>query len=240
MRSTVLVIDKRFCGPPRSGNGGYACGRLGNLLLGCCKVRLKAPPPLDVELRAETMEREARLFDGSALIAQAQLSPLDLLPPPAPSFAEASDASLYMGFKDRVFPGCFVCGPQRAAGDGLRIFPGAMPTRSLVAAPWIPDASLDDGSGNVLSEFIWAALDCTSGFSLPPLPKERARPLGELSVRVDGAIATGEKCVVVGWALGADGRKHFAGSALYSEAGHAVAVGRATWIELPRAAVPVN
>jgi hypothetical protein len=44
----------------------------------------------------------------------------------------------------------------------------------------------------------------------------------------------------VGWALGADGRKHFAGSALYSEAGHAVAVGRATWIELPRAALSVN
>ena len=80
MRTTVLVIGKRFCGPPRSGNGGYACGRVANLLLGCCKVRLKAPPPLDVELRAETMEREARLFDGSALIAEAQLSPLDLLP----------------------------------------------------------------------------------------------------------------------------------------------------------------
>src|SRR4051794_3667659 len=91
MRTTVLVIDKRFCGPPRSGNGGYACGRLANLLLGCCKVRLKAPPPLDVELRAETMEREARLFNGAALIAEAQLSPLDLLPPPAPSFAEASE-----------------------------------------------------------------------------------------------------------------------------------------------------
>ena len=46
----------------------------------------------------------------------------------------------------------------------------------------------------------------------------------------DGWVLFG---VVAAWAIGAEGRKHFAGTALYSAAGMPVAVARATWIEIP-------
>jgi hypothetical protein len=234
MRSETLVIASRFCGPPQSGNGGYVCGRLAKLLAGPSIVRLKAPPPLERELRADILDEEVRLFQDSTLIAVAKRAELSLHPPMPPSFAEAEEASKsYVGFVAHVFPRCFVCGPARAPGDGLRIFPGVVNQRPLVAGPWVPDASLADGSGRILPEFIWSALDCTSSFSFLPLPDGGPVLLGELSAHVHGSVTSGEKCVVVGWALGVDGRKHYAGSALFSGGGKVVAVARATWFELP-------
>ncbi len=239
MRETTITIDSRFCGPPQSANGGYACGRLASFLPGTSKVRLKAPPPLGVELRAEIGEHEARLFDGPAVLAEAQLSDLDTVAPPPPSFEQAIEASKsYPGFVEHFFPTCFVCGPDRQPGDGMRIFPGDLPGQPVGAAPWVPDASFGDETGHVRPEFIWSALDCPTGYCLIALPKGTAALLGELAVRIDGPVSVGEKCVVLGWSLGIDGRKYYGGSALYSESGRPVAVAKGTWISLPASALP--
>jgi hypothetical protein len=64
----------------------------------------------------------------------------------------------------------------------------------------------------------------------------KAPPPLEVALRIEGAVLSGEKCVVVGWLLGMEGRKRLAGSAIYSEQGHPVAVARATWIEVSRSA----
>ena len=112
MRSETFDVHSRFCGPPRSANGGYVCGRIAKYLPGAASVRLKAPPPIEVELRVESTEVEARLFHESALIAEARRAALDLAPPAAPSYAEAEKASKsYIGFTNHAFPRCFVCGP---------------------------------------------------------------------------------------------------------------------------------
>lgn len=233
MKSESLVIASRFCGPPKSGNGGYVCGRLAAHMAGSVAVRLKAPPPLETELRIEVSGSGSRLLHGSSVIAEAMPAELDLTPPPAPSFAEAQEAAKsYLGFTRHVFPRCFVCGPQRAAGDGLRIFPGLLASGSMVAAPWIPDASLANGAGHVRAEFLWAALDCTSGFAVLPVAEGKAIVLGELCARIDGGVAPNEKCIAIGWRLHIEGRKRYAGSTVLSEAGRPVAVGRATWIEV--------
>lgn len=42
-----LVIDRRFRGPPNSGNGGYVCGCLARYVAGDAEVTLRAPPPLE-------------------------------------------------------------------------------------------------------------------------------------------------------------------------------------------------
>jgi hypothetical protein len=232
--SGPLVISRRFCGPPKSGNGGYVCGRVAAHIPGAASVRLKAPPPLETELRVEASESGVRLLHGADLVAEARPATLDLDPPAAPSFDEAREAAKsYSGFTRHVFPRCFVCGPRRGEGDGLRIFPGPTASESLLAAPWIPDSSLNDGSGAVGREFLWSALDCTSAFPVLPIPEGRAIVLGELCARIDGSVSPGEKCVVIGWRLNVDGRKRFGGSAVFAESGRAVAVGRATWIEVP-------
>ncbi|SFN37534.1 hypothetical protein SAMN05216289_11781 [Dokdonella immobilis] len=237
MAAGRFVISSRYCGPPGSGNGGYVCGRLAAYLRGPASVRLKAPPPLETGLDVESSDAEARLKSGANVIAEARSAELDLESPTPPSFAEAEEASkAYIGFTQHPFPGCFVCGPQREMGDGLRIFPGWVASGSMVASPWVPDASLGDDSNKVRSEFLWAALDCTSGFAVMPAPQGKAMVLGELGVRIDRDLPTGEKCVALGWPLAFDGRKRHCGSAIFSGSGDLIAIARATWIEVESSA----
>lgn len=234
MTTDSIIISSRFRGPTGSGNGGYVCGRLAQHLQGCASVRLKAPPPLETELRVEKSESNARLFHNTDLIAEAKVAELELIVPARPTFAEARQASkAYAGFKHHAFPQCFVCGPDRIHGDGLRIFPGSIGSQPIVAAPWIPDISLANGSEHIGLEFLWAALDCPGAFSIMPAPDSgKAIVLGELCARIDAAVQPNEKYVVLGWSLGIDGRKRYAGSAIISEEGDQVAVARATWIEV--------
>jgi hypothetical protein len=139
-------------------------------------------------------------------------------------------AGRYPGFSIHPFPTCFVCGPQRAEGDGLRIFTGPVVGRELVAAPWTPDESLTSADGVVGQEFLWAALDCPGAFA-NGFP-EIAMVLGRLSAEVVRPVRPGEPCVVVGWSEGSEGRKHFAGTAIFGDDGQLVAFARATWISL--------
>jgi hypothetical protein len=143
VNTEYLEIPKRFCGPPKSGNGGYVCGLLARHLTGTVVVRLKAPPPLNTPLRLEWTNDSARLLHESAVLAEAKSSELPLQPPDCPTFAQAEQAAAaFPGFKSHLFPGCFVCGPARQEGDGLRIFAGPLAGRNLHAAPWVPHRAM--------------------------------------------------------------------------------------------------
>lgn len=231
---STLSISARFCGPPRSGNGGYCCGVLGRQFHGPASVRLLRPPPLDTPLDLRCDEDALRLVQADSVIAQGRAADLEIEAPEAPSLETAERASRhYIGFHQHPFPTCFVCGPQRAEGDGLRIFPGRVEGRDLVAAPWLPATNLGGADGRVQPEFIWSALDCTGFFAFAPLPDGAPALLGELTARIDRAPATGEPCIAIGWALGSEGRKRFAGSALFDASGDLLAVARAIWIVMP-------
>ncbi len=239
MNRESLRIEARYCGPPRSGNGGYVGGRLADHIDGPVAVRLKAAPPLDADLRIEQVDGTLRLLAGDALIAEARRAELDLQAPAAPSYAEAEASSKsYPGFARHPFPRCFTCGPQRTPGDGLCIFPGPPDEDGVVVAPWIAHAAFADGGGAIRNRYLWAALDCSGGWAVAPEAFEGdvIQVLGELCVRVDGTVAAGERCVVTGWQIAIEGRKRLAGSAVFSSSGHAVAVARATWIEVPKGA----
>ena len=55
--------------------------------------------------------------------------------------------------------------------------------------------------------------------------------LGRLHGSVDRVPAARERCVVIGWPLGWDGRKGYAGTAPWSaDRGDLLACARATWI----------
>ena len=234
MKTEDLEISSRFCGPPHSGNGGYVCGRLAKGLPGTVAVRLKAPPPLNTALRREWSDDAARLFHGATLVGEARAAELHLAPPACATLGQAEAAvASYAGFRTHPFPRCFVCGPERTTGDGLRIFPGVVGAAGLLAAPWVPDASLADASGRVAPEFVWAALDCPSGFAVFPLPEGTAIVLGELCASVTGELAVGQPAVVSSWPIAHEGRRRTAGTAIHTEDGTQVAVARAVWIEVP-------
>jgi len=230
-------IGQRFHGPPGSGNGGYSCGVLGKFFDGPAAVRLRIPPPLDVPMRVRESENGLELLHGDELVATGRLATVELDVPEPPDFAAAEAASKrYRGFDSHFYPGCFVCGPERAHGDGLRIFAGPVNTDSgpenMVAATWIPDESLADLSGNIQSEYLWAVLDCPGAYAFPE-PATGAILLGELAVAIHDHIVPGEKCVVIGWEISQEGRKHYTGTALFGESGTCRAVGYATWFEVP-------
>jgi hypothetical protein len=229
---STIVIERRFHGPPASGNGGYTCGVLSSFVNEPAQVTLRSPPPLDRPLAVVRRGRKAELFDGNRLVAEAErteLEPLDLPSPPSLAEAEAG-AAAYTGFREHAFPSCFVCGPERAEGDGLRIFAGPVAERStLVAAPWTPAADLCREDGRVRREFVWAALDCPGAFAVG-YPDRGETLLGRLAVHVHALPQGGEQCIVAGWPLGEDGRKLYAATALFRKSGEALAWARATWI----------
>jgi hypothetical protein len=229
----ILSIAPRFCGPPDSANGGYVCGRLAAFVVGPAVVRLQAPPPLDVEMEVRPADDGVDMVHGDTVIAIARPTEVALDAPPPPSYADSEAAARsYAGFRTHFFPTCFVCGPYRKPGDGLRIFPGKLPGTNLVAAPWIPHISLSDVSGKVLREFRWAALDCAGAFACD-VPDGTPMMLGEMAAELNGDIQVAERCVVIGWKLGRDGRKHYTGTALYAESGECRGLARATWFEMP-------
>lgn len=232
MTGDTLRIDRRFRGPPASGNGGYSCGLLARALGGSgCTVTLRQPPPLDAPLRIERAEDGASLLAGDALIATAVREALIHDVPVPPDFVGAKQAeSRFAGLDHHIFPGCFVCGPERGDGDGLRIFAGATGEPGRVAATWVPEASLDDGSGHVRSEFAWAALDCPGYFAVAG--QAGLALLGRLGVTIHRPVPVGEPVIVTGWAIASSGRKHLAGTALHDRAGGLLAAGTATWITL--------
>lgn len=237
MQIERFEIASRFRGPPSSGNGGYVCGRIAKRLHGTGAVRLKAPPPLNTEVRLESDIDSARLFHGTTLIGEAKRAELAVALKPAPAYEQAQIASCtFAGFKTHRFPGCFVCGPERSLGDGLRIFPGQVAESEVIASSWIPQACLEDENGMVATEFIWAALDCSSGFAVLPLPEGVAIVLGELCTSIMGTLSIEQPCVVTAWPLGGEGRKRFAASAVHTDQGRLIASARAVWVEVPSAA----
>lgn len=227
-----LVIARRFRGPPQSGNGGYTCGMLAAAARVPVEVRLMKPPPLErpLEIREDVENSRLLLLDGEEAVAAATPKTFELAVPQPPSYADALAAVRgYEGFRHHTYPGCFVCGPERSRGDGMRIFASPIDGRELCAAAWLPDTSLAGSDGKVLPEFMWAALDCPGFFASGAA--SRGALLGQYAARVDRCVHVSEACVVIGWAIGHDGRKHYTGTAIFDDAGELCGRAIATWIE---------
>ena len=237
----ILTVANRFCGPPGTANGGYFAGLFAQHAAQTVRVRLQRPVPLGTPLQVITRSAgRLELLDGEQLIASAEPAALRLDVPRPPDYIGAIAASRrYVGFAGHAFPGCFVCGPDRPRGDGLRIFAGATAapatpdTPAMVAAPWVPDMALGLADGKVRPEFMWAALDCPGYFAarsdgVPML-------LGEYTAHVDRRVHVDEPCGVIGWRIATSGRKHEVGTALFDEDGELCAQAHALWIE-PRSA----
>jgi len=239
-----LIIPSRFRGPSDSGNGGYVCGRIAAYVDGPVTVTLHRPPPLDTPMTVEPGgDGTARVRHGDVLIAEATAAayPPGLLAPEIPDLVSMSEACQSAGraryFQDPFFPECFVCGPNRGLGDGLRIFPGPVPGRMLWAAPWTPDSSIAGADARVRPEMVWAALDCPSGIAAAEgasLDADTAIVLGRMTASVAALPMLGDQCRVIAWPDGGSGRKLTAGSVLLGPGGEVLAVARAVWLTVPR------
>ena len=219
-----MLIGARFNGPPDSGNGGWSAGtfaaaagaRVGGPAY---RVTLRVPPPLETPLTLV----DGQALAGVALVAEVTEAPAEdvavVVPPVDLAGAEAA-ARGYAGFDAHPFPGCWVCGPQRGEGDGLRIFSGPLPD-GRTAAPWTVPADVGPAT-------MWAALDCPGGWTV--LGSGRVYVLGRIAASVAALPEPGAICVVVGAAEAVEGRKATVRSTVYAPDGAPLATARATWI----------
>jgi hypothetical protein len=229
-----VVIDRRFRGPPDSGQGGYTCGLLAECVEGSsAAVRLHVPPPLERPLDISSAEDgTVELRDGDRLVAEGAPAQLVLdVPPPVPPH-QAEQASAECPWVDRhPFPSCFGCGPERSQDEAVAIAMGAVAGTDHFAAPWTPLAEFADESGAVAARFVWAALDCPT--AAPAVPAEApACVLGRLTGRLVAPVRPGRLHTVMAWPGGHDGRKHRGAAAIYGPAGELCACSEGLWIEL--------
>ena len=233
-----LVIDRRFRGPPNSGNGGYVCGSLARHVAGDAEVTLRAPPPLERPLDVLTgTDGGIELRESGKPLATAHAARVDVPDVPRVSYEAAENAVGRTPYDEQShnLPGCFVCGPARSHGDGLRIFAGPV----VFAASWVPHGSLSGEDGHVAPEFLWAALDCPTGYCSVGarhlgLNGDETALLGRMAARIDRRPRPGDRCVVVAWPTGRAGRKLFAESALLNAEQEVLATARATWLLVDR------
>ncbi|WP_156762747.1 hypothetical protein [Woeseia oceani] len=234
-----VTIDARFCGPENSGNGGYSAGRLASGMAGSVEVTLRKPPPLQVPLTVRVEADGSRgMYCGVALVASARPAPVVVRDLAVPSFSAAAEAATRT-FPDHLHqvPGCFVCGPDRLPGEGLRLHPGPLDAADVewqgpVACTWVPTADLGDQNSVVRSEFVWSALDCPTAYACASMAGMRLLLLGRQTVEILRLPTVGQRCIVVAQRGAHEGRKFFADACLYSEHGEVMARCNALWISV--------
>jgi acyl-coenzyme A thioesterase PaaI-like protein len=230
-----LRIEPRFRGPARSGNGGYVTGLVGTALAAVSadgtvpQVRLRIPPPLELDLNLEVTTEGAHLTGPAGPIAAAMpvdSSTLDaaIVDPVSHDEARAAEAS-YRGLAGHPFPTCFVCGPENA--EGLQLRPGQIGD-GRTACTWTPGSDLLAADGLVDATYLWAALDCPGGWAIDL--ENRPSVLGQLTACIDARPPAGEACVVMGRVLAEDGRKTTTATTLYDADGRVLARAQQVWI----------
>jgi hypothetical protein len=233
----TLTIPRRFNGPPGSANGGYACGRVAQLV-GAeeVEVSLRKPPPLERPLEVVRDGKRVELRDGDTLIAEG--GPIDLMfdvPDAVPrgEVAAAEEAGREVWTAEHPFPSCVVCGPARQAGDGMRIFPAKLGGGDvLFGACWTPRDTDGDGDGWVRPELVWAALDCPTSAPVANFGEGPPCVLASLAARLGCPVRVGEPHTILSWRTEIEGRKRRAAAALYDSEGIFICASRALWIEL--------
>ncbi|WDI32364.1 hypothetical protein PUV54_04050 [Hyphococcus flavus] len=231
---TEIIIDKRFCGPKTSANGGYAAGLFAQVINGPAEVMLKSPPPLDAPITLKDIgDDNFHALHGENLVAVIRPANVIVSPPTLPDddgVQHAHDRYLDDAGGEHMLPYCFVCGNKRKAGDGLRIFSGPAPDSPVNADFWTLAKDLAGSDGLVRPEFLWAALDCPSAFSLRLWP--RLSLLGRLAADIRRRPKPGERLIVAAWPEKSEGRKHFASTVLLDANRDIIAAANAVWIEL--------
>jgi hypothetical protein len=227
---TSFTVPRRFCGPPDSGNGGYTCGLVAREMGSVVECTLRAPVPMQVPLEFARTDNGGVLRHGEKVIVEATPTTITVAPPAPISAQAATEAMSQSPALDPAhpFPTCFVCGPQREAHDGLRIFPARHGDAYI--ASWVPDKEFGDADGVLHPEFLWAAMDCPTGFA-SGFPTAGKLVTGRMAVQRLKTVRTGAVCVIMAWPLAIEGRKHFSAACLYQD-DELCAVAKATWIKV--------
>ncbi|MDO8411940.1 MAG: hypothetical protein Q7S93_17955 [Phenylobacterium sp.] len=240
---TEILVPRQFRGPPVTANGGYICGVLAKAVGGKGSAMLRAGVPLDtpVQLVAGDDGSVSALNAEGQVLGLAKVATDDQIPPPPPSpgIEAARRAAAASPFATRsLHRGCFSCCIEREQGEGLGVHVGQLPDAEpgVCAGLWVPHANFAGPDGTMPDEITWGALDCSGSMAWWIKTGSPVGLLGTMAGEVLKAPKAGETYVVVAWARESEGRKFFAGVALYDAAGEVVARSGQIWIGRPAGA----
>ncbi|MBP8248413.1 hypothetical protein [Phenylobacterium sp.] len=240
-----IIVPRQFRGPPVTANGGYICGVLSNAVGGRGSAMLRSGVPLDVPVTLTPGE------DGGVVLTNAEGLPLGSakpaaddaipMPPTPPTIEEARRYQAASRFAQKsLHRGCFSCCIEREAGEGLGVHVGQIDgaPEGVCAGLWTPHANFANPDGTMPDEITWAALDCSGSMAWWVKTETPVGLLGTMAGEVLVKPKAGETYVVVAWADRVEGRKHFAGVALFDGAGQVMARSGQIWIGRPPGAPP--
>lgn len=228
----TVRIPAGLNGPATTANGGVAAGTMATLVDGPAEVRLSAPPPMATDLDLAT--------DGDWIVASHDGEQVIAVRPSAPPDVEVPtvDTSLVsdgVPFPDHPAVTCVVCGEDHP--NGLRMFPAPVPGRDDVLATWwTPPAWAIDDTGHLRPDLLWGVLDCPGALAIMHADEDPVfAALAGITGEVVAPVTEGERVLVLGFTLEADGRKRGAGTAIIGEDGDLRAHTRQLCIAMPPA-----
>jgi hypothetical protein len=248
----LIELSAQHCGPPQSGNGGYVCGLCAHryamhvsayadsgALRGpfAFEAKYSQPAPIGAPaiLAATDSGSELKSADGAVLFAGGRPAAGEFAAPPAVAAYDQAEraAARYLSADEHLFPDCFVCGPNRKAGDGLRIFAAPFSeTDATVAAAWKLDAAFASAQGVIPLPIVWSALDCPGYFAYLFASGDRKTPtvLARMRATVFSNRVSSPELVVMGWIQRRKAPFIEAGTALY-EGARLLAQAECVWMQ---------
>ncbi|MFT5100420.1 MAG: hypothetical protein ACI9CE_001147 [Flavobacterium sp.] len=236
-----VVVKNRFRGPPQSGNGGYVGGLFSKAIdpsgKGDVEVTLRSPIPLDTPLETNQLDDgSATITHGETLIAQMKPVIWEMDVPAPPSWldveAVAKESLAYSSNINELLPGrrgfhpiCFCCGVEH--DTGLQVCVASV--GDLVAAIWKTKQDWGLTDGLLPIEYLWTAMDCPGQFAY--MEKGiRTGMLGRITASVNERPKAGEDLLVTAWTILVEGKKHFAGAAIFDRQGKLYSKAKTVWI----------
>lgn len=231
-----IRVGRWFQGPADSGQGGWTAQRFAQHVPGPITIAIRAPIPLDTDLRVIGGDGQWELIDEygvTYLIGE----------PWEPVFADTEPVPISVarrtreGFGDYVpehpVPHCFSCGVQH---DSMNVHAAPLGD-DRVATDWTvpgwavrPDGAVDAGA-------LWAALDCCTAWWVGYSRRPRVAFTVQYAVEEIVPLQPSTTYSLVGWAGDHDpewqGRKRHGASAAFDGAGRCVARSVSLWVAAP-------
>lgn len=234
----TLRIGGWFQGPTGSGQGGWTAHRFTEQIDQPVSTAMRAPVPLDTDLRIN------RDGDEWSLVDESGADPVTIMVarPWEPEFADtesvgvadarAARARFSQFVREHPVPYCFSCGVQH---DSMNVHAGPLGDGRFAADWRAPDWAIDS-SGAVDLGALWAALDCAAAWYVSYSKEQRSPVTAQFAVEVTGPIEPDTTYSLVSWSGDRpaewDGRKRHGASVAFGPDGTCVARSVSFWIAL--------
>lgn len=231
-----IRIGRWFQGPTGSGQGGWTAQRLASRLPGPVTTAIRAPIPLDTDLRVIGGDGRWELVDDHGvtyLVGETWEPKFADTAPVTIDDARAARAGFAAYVPDHPVPYCFSCGVQH---DSMNVHAAPLGD-GRVATDWsVPEWSVG-ADGAVDTAALWAALDCCTAWYVAYSRGPRVAFTVQYAVEETEPLRPDSTYALVGWAGDHDpewhGRKRHGASAAFDADGRCVARSVSLWVAAP-------